>query len=191
MVRKLIKRHEFFLCLFLGFTFLGSGMAKLYADHAYFGWIGPIWLEERLEPHGLGLYARFIAYSQVLIGYMLFTYRYRVLGAIMAVPLIGNILMVTISMQWQGTPYIRGFLFVMTAYILFRNLNLLIPIVGFEGGKAQVLNGRNTVIWIIGLTINVASIQLSQFSITLAWSASILGLAISFYANYLEGKRAH
>ena len=37
------------LAIFLGFTFFGAGMAKLYNGHSYFGWIGPVWLIESLE----------------------------------------------------------------------------------------------------------------------------------------------
>jgi hypothetical protein len=40
--------------IFLGVTFWGSGMAKLFFEHQFLGWIGPTWLIERLEPFGLG-----------------------------------------------------------------------------------------------------------------------------------------
>ena len=186
MIKLIFKKKESFICLFLGFTFLGSGMAKLYAEHAYLGWIGPTWLEEELRPHSLGLYARFVAYSQVVIGYLLFTYRYRVVGAVMAVPLIGNILMVTISLQWQGTPYVLAILFLMNAYILFKNRNVLKPLIGLSGIIARKLNGKNSLIWLTGLVLNLLSIHLSQISIQVAWGVSLLGLFISFWANHRE-----
>ncbi|MCB0786159.1 MAG: hypothetical protein KDC02_18365, partial [Flavobacteriales bacterium] len=52
------------LSLFLGLVFLGGGMSKLFAAHAFPGLMGPVWLEEALEPHGLALYGHFIAWSQ-------------------------------------------------------------------------------------------------------------------------------
>jgi len=29
------------ISIFLGFTFFGAGMSKLFADHQFIGWIGP------------------------------------------------------------------------------------------------------------------------------------------------------
>ncbi|MCZ8133957.1 MAG: hypothetical protein O9252_00475, partial [Algoriphagus sp.] len=60
---------------FLGFTFWGAGMSKLYAGYQFIGWIGPRWLVERLAEFNLGLYAQFIAISQIVIGFMLLTTR--------------------------------------------------------------------------------------------------------------------
>ncbi len=78
-------------------------MAKLYFEHLFIGWIGPPWLIERLAEFELGLYGQFIALSQVIIGFMLMTQRFRSLGAVMLLPMILNILMVTISQHWVGT----------------------------------------------------------------------------------------
>ncbi|MFK7951687.1 MAG: hypothetical protein AB8B73_02490 [Ekhidna sp.] len=188
MIKKLYNQRELFICLFLGFTFLGSGMAKLYYEHAYLGWIGPTWLEAELKPHGLGLYARFIGYAQVVIGYLLFTFRYRILGAVMAVPLIGNILMVTISMEWRGTPYVLAVLLVMNLFILYRNRYVLNPLIGLSGTLPQTLNARNSLIWLSGLMLNLMSIHISYSSIYAAWGVSLIGLFISFYASHLDKK---
>lgn len=186
MIKWFIKQHEFFLCLFLGFTFFGSGMAKLYTEHAYLGWIGPVWLEDRLTPHGLGLYARFVGYSQVVIGYLLLTLRYRVPGAIMAMPLIGNILMVTISLYWRGTPFVVGVLLLMNLYVLYRNRTILMPLVGLDGSPSKRLASKNSMIWLGGLLLNLLSISLSVYSIHLAWGISLFGLFLSFLANHRE-----
>jgi hypothetical protein len=74
------------IAAFLGFTFWGSGMAKLYAGHQFFGWIGPPWLVERLAEYDLGLYAEFVAICQITIGFMLLTTRFKLLGGIMLIP---------------------------------------------------------------------------------------------------------
>jgi uncharacterized membrane protein YphA (DoxX/SURF4 family) len=102
--------------LFLGLIFFTAGMAKLTQNFP--GLIGPVWLEERLEVYHLGLYARFIAWSQVLIGLLLFTQRFATLGAIMLFPMITNILMVTISLGWRGTPYVNAFLLLLNVILL-------------------------------------------------------------------------
>jgi hypothetical protein len=77
-----------------------------------------MWLEDVLAPHGLGLWARFLAWSQVAIGLLLLSQRFATLGAIMLLPMIANILVVTISMQFGGTEYINGFLLLLTLFLL-------------------------------------------------------------------------
>ena len=101
--------------LFLGGIFFTGGISKLMP---FPGVMGPVWLEEVLEPHGLGLYARFIAWSELLIGLLLLSLRFATLGAIMLVPLVLNILMVTISMNWRGTPYVVSFFLMLNVCLL-------------------------------------------------------------------------
>ncbi len=101
--------------IFLGLIIFTGGMSKLMP---FFGVMGPVWLEERLAEHGLGLFARFIAWSETVIGLLLLTRRFAVLGAIMLVPLLVNMLMVTISMQWQGTPIVLGFFCLLNVLLL-------------------------------------------------------------------------
>lgn len=176
--------------IFLGITFFGAGMAKLYADHAYFGWIGPVWLEERLEPYGLALYARFIAFSQILIGYMLLTLRYRTLGAIMAVPLIINILLVTISLEWRGTPYVLSVLLLMNLYLLWMDRDRLLPIIGHTTKRPleRSMSIRGHLMWIIGLMLTLISIEVSDFHLQIGWVISMIGITISFLAKRWDEK---
>lgn len=112
---KLLWLVEFGSRWFLGLIMFSGGMSKLMP---FPGVMGPVWLEEALEPHGLGLYARFIAYSEAIIGASLFFRKTSVLGAIMMVPLLINILMVTISLQWRGTPWVVSFFLVNNLYLL-------------------------------------------------------------------------
>ena len=93
----------------LGLIFLTSGLAKL--THNYFpNTMGPPFLEAELAQYGLGLLARFVAFSQVTVGFLLITRRFATLGAIMAMPMLLTIWVVVVSLQWQGTPYVVGFL---------------------------------------------------------------------------------
>ena len=79
-------------------------MAKVFYEHRFPGIIGPVWLETELSKYGLDVYARFIAFSQIITGLLLLTQRFATLGAIMLLPMLLNIWMVTISLQWSGTP---------------------------------------------------------------------------------------
>lgn len=104
--------------LFLGLIFLTAGMGKL--THGGFpGLIGPVWLEERLATYGLGLFAQFVAWSQLLIGLLLLSKRFALIGAIMLVPMLANIFVITVSLQWRGTPYVNAVLLAMNALLLW------------------------------------------------------------------------
>lgn len=91
--------------LFLGYLFTSSGLCKLTEGH--FGQlIGPPLLIQQLTPHGLRTFGFFIATSQVIVGALVMSQRYSLLGLIMLVPMNLGILTVTISQNWQGTPYV-------------------------------------------------------------------------------------
>ena len=114
--------------IFLGLIFLSSGLGKL--THGLTpGLIGPIWLEERLAPYGLGLWATFVAWSQVVIGALLLSQRFSTLGAVMLVPMLANILVITISLQWRGTPYVNSVLLAMNLFLLWVDRERLKPLV--------------------------------------------------------------
>ena len=113
--------------IFLGLIFMSAGLGKL--THGGFpGLIGPVWLEERLAVYGLGLFAQFVAWSQLLIGLLLLSRRFALVGAIMLVPMLANIFVITVSLQWRGTPYVNAVLLAMNAFLLWserRRLALL------------------------------------------------------------------
>lgn len=172
------------ISIFLGFTFWGSGMAKLFYEHRFFGWIGPVWLIERLEPYGLGFYGKFIALSQIAIGYMLVTTRYKLLGSIMMFPLIGNILMVTISLDWSGTPYVLAFLLLLDLILLWQYRDFFRPLID-EGKssydvKSRPIRTRNGhLVWLASLALQFFAIQVSFWSWPIALVIVILGLIMS------------
>jgi hypothetical protein len=78
----------------------------------------PMSLEQILAPYGLGLWGLFVAWSQVVIGLLLLSQRFVTLGAIMCVPLISNILLITISLGFKNTPYLNAFLLGMNLFLL-------------------------------------------------------------------------
>ena len=113
--------------VFLGLIFFSAGLGKL--THGLTpGLIGPIWLEERLAQYGLSLWAQFVACSQLLIGALLLSHRFALLGAVMLVPMLVNILVVTISLQWRGTPYVNAVLLAMNLFLLWVDRERLKPL---------------------------------------------------------------
>ncbi len=179
------------IAIFLGFTFFGAGMSKLFADHQFIGWIGPTWLVERLEEYGLGFYGKFIAYSQVLIGYLLITTRYKLIGAVMLVPMLLNILMITISLEWRGTPYVLGFLLFLNGLILwhYRDFWYILLHEG-NGDKRLRLKGNKTPfgdsIWFLGLVLQFLAISVSFHQIWIGLALSLVGLVISLLSFRLD-----
>jgi uncharacterized membrane protein YphA (DoxX/SURF4 family) len=114
--------------VFLGVIFFTAGLSKL--THGMMpGLIGPPWMEERLAQYGLGLWAQFVAWSQLLIGALLLSQRFATLGAVMLVPMITNILVVTISLEWRGTPYVNSVLLAMNLFLLWADRERLKPLV--------------------------------------------------------------
>ncbi|MBN7811533.1 hypothetical protein J0A68_11270 [Algoriphagus sp. H41] len=170
--------------IFLGFTFWTAGMVKLYAGHQFIGWIGPPWLVERLVEFDLGLYASFIALCQITIGFMLFTTRYKLLGGIMMIPMILNILMVTISQHWRGTPYVLAVLLAMDIFLLWQYRDFFRPLLdeGENGGRLSTRRGKSAqghATWLAGWALQLVSIPVSFQILPLAFCLAAVGLVIA------------
>lgn len=160
--------------LFLGIIFFTAGMAKLFYEHKFPGLIGPVWLEDELAPHGLGLYARFIAASQILVGLLLLTQRFATLGAILLFPMLLNIFMVTVSLEWQGTPYVNFVLLLLNAWLLAYDYHKLKFILTEETEplKQMPLKRKSLkadAIWALALVGIGASVPLSYWHLEAAW----------------------
>lgn len=170
------------LSLFLGLVFVGGGMSKLFAAHAFPGLIGPVWLEEALEPHGLALYGHFIAWSQAVIGYTLLTLLLRSLGAVLLVPLVVNILMVTISLEWRGTPYVVAAFLVMNGLVLLVDRKRFAPLLGRPYPQGRPIAWRDLWVWAAGLGVFAAGAPISHVSLPLGYALSAAGIALGLLA---------
>ena len=161
--------------IFLGLIFFGAGMSKLYFEHQFPGIIGPVWLEERLAEHGLGLYARFIAASQVLAGILLLTQRFATLGAVITFPLILNIFVVTVSLQWQGTPYVNAFFLLLNVWLLIYDYHKLKFIITDRTEDLRSIRLKRKSlgadkIWSLAIVGIFLSIPLSYQNLSVAWA---------------------
>lgn len=103
--------------LLLGYVFFSSGLCKL-ADGHFGQLIGPPYLIAQLEQYELGGFAAFLAFAQVITGALVLSQRWSLLGLIMLVPMNVSILAVTLSMGWQGTPYVNGFFLIINLLAL-------------------------------------------------------------------------
>lgn len=172
------------ISIFLGFTFWSAGMAKLYAGHQFIGWIDPQWLVEPLPEYELGLFVQFIAICQITIGFMLLTTRYKLISSIRMIPMILNILMVTISQYWAGTPYVPSVLLLMNLFLLWQYRDFFRPLIE-EGSNAdrikiqkqKSLQGHLTCL--AGLRLQLLSVPISFQNMTLAFVPAGIGLMMA------------
>lgn len=179
------------ISVFLGLIFFTSGMAKVFFEHRFPGLIGPVWLEEKLAAFQLGLFARFIAYSQIIIGFTLLTLRYRTLGAIALLPMLLNILLITVSQKWAGTPYVISFFLLLNLVLLAAEAPKLLHLLGFEADYKPTVRAplRYGLIWLTGLALVLSSIPLSFHSLVAAYMLCTAGIAVGLY-TYWKGGRA-
>ncbi len=172
----------------LGFILFGAGMSKLYENHAFPGIIGPVWLEDELAQYGLGLFARFVAFSQVIAGGLLLTQRFATLGAILSFPMLVCILMVTISLQWQGTPYVNAIFITMNTYLLIYDYHKLKFIISDHSTelKRTPLSRKDSmgdVLWALAFVIILLCIPLSYSNLTISWILVALSMMLIGYVQ--------
>jgi hypothetical protein len=170
---------------FLGIMFFTGGMSKLIP---FPGIMGPVWLEEVLQPHGLGPYARFIAWSELFIAVLLFSRRFATVGAVMMVPLLVNIFAVVTSMEWRGTPYVVAGFIVMNVYLLWYERDRLLTLVsdGF-GGPAFGPWGRDMPA-VVGILACLAGPPLHALHPVLGYVTIGLGLLALAVTPRLHGR---
>lgn len=176
-------------CVCLGLIFFTSGMSKLYADHTFPGIIGPVWLEDELSKYGLGLFARFVASGQVLVGFLLLSLRFSTLGAVMLVPIVLTTLMVTVSLEWRGTPYVLGFFLVSNLFVLAVDYRKLLPLIDYGSpalSNSPVKSWRGNILWFAGLLLVFGSIGLSYVQLQMAWLICVLGLILSWSGKIFD-----
>ncbi|WBO84864.1 DoxX family membrane protein [Hymenobacter yonginensis] len=93
--------------LLLGAFMLSAGLYKL-SDNQIPWLMGPPMNHTLLAKYGLQLFAQFIGVAQLIIGLLLLTGRFALLGALMLVPIWAGIIMFTWSQDWQGVEDWRG-----------------------------------------------------------------------------------
>jgi hypothetical protein len=91
-----------------------------------------------------GLYWQFIGWAQLIAGLLLMTQRFAKLGAIVNFPILLNVFVITISMDFSGTPVITGLMLLANLFLIFWhwgelrslvNLPYLPPASGLEENK--------------------------------------------------------
>jgi hypothetical protein len=66
-----------------------------------------------------GIYWNFLGWMQMLAGTLLMTQRFASLGALAFLPVSLNIFVITVSLHFQGTPYVTGLILAANIFLLF------------------------------------------------------------------------
>jgi len=192
MSRKLIQIAVNIFAVILGLIIFSAGMSKLYFLHQFPKIIGPVNIEEQLAEFGLSLLAQCIAYSQVIIGFILITLMFRTLGAILLTPMIFMICVVTISFEMYPTNYLVAIMLVLNLLILMYDWKKFAPILGYEYKGHPIKHHGNIRIyeltWLLGLGLSLFSIHISYYDWLIAYSLVFLGVAISLWSHYKRNK---
>lgn len=66
-----------------------------------------------------GFYWNFLGLMQLLAGVLLLIPKTTFFGALLYLPIIINIFIIVVSMQFKGTPYIAGLMLLANLYLIF------------------------------------------------------------------------
>jgi uncharacterized membrane protein YphA (DoxX/SURF4 family) len=169
--------------ILLGFIFFTAGMGKVtYGDYFPLTMF-PMSLERLLAPHGLALLGHFIAWSQVVIGLLLLSQRFATIGAIMCVPLIANILVVTISLGFKGTPYLNTFLLGLNLFLLAADYHKIKFLFCDDDAEFRQIPVRRSsvkidALWLAGIALCLAAAALHPVNRWLTFGLSGLGIGV-------------
>jgi hypothetical protein len=96
-----------------------------------------------------GLYWQFIGWAQLLAGFFLMTQRYAKLGAVLNLPIILNVFVITISMEFGGTPVITGLMLMANLLLIVWHWGELRSLVNLPYLAASPDLEENKPIWAI------------------------------------------
>ena len=105
--------------------FMPSGLTKLLGNH--------FTLLDLDNPIGFffeaiyqtGIYWQFIGFAQLTAAILLLIPRTATLGAVLYFPIILNIFLITVSLNFTGTPFIPGPMLLASTYLLCRDYDVL------------------------------------------------------------------
>lgn len=96
-----------------------------------------------------GIYWQFIGWGQLIAGFLLMTQRYSKLGALLFLPIIGNIFVITISYDFNYTPVITGLMLIAIILLVAWDWDTLKVIIGKKPEPILDSNPTSQPLWAI------------------------------------------
>lgn len=124
----LLQRFTVFTRLLLGIGFIAPGLTKLLGNRfTLLSLDSPVgFFFEAM--YRTGFYWRFIGFAQVLASLLVLIPRTATLGAVCFFPIILNIFVITVSMNFAGTPFVTGLMLLANLYLLCWDYHKLKPL---------------------------------------------------------------
>lgn len=94
-----------------------------------------------------GLYWRFLGIAQFITGTLLVTQKYAKLGAILFLPIIVNVFVITISYDFRGTPIITGLMLLSTLFLIFWDWDSLKVLINKKPTNSDKKRLENDNLW--------------------------------------------
>ncbi|CAL2063176.1 hypothetical protein [Tenacibaculum sp. 190524A05c] len=124
-----------------------------------------------------GLYWKFLGLSQLIAGLILMTQKYAKLGALLFLPIIANVFVITISYDFRGTPVITGLMLFANFILIAWDWNTLKILVNKKPSFQSELRLENDSLWtILGILFFVLTIAAKIF----ASATTLLPITLSF-----------
>ena len=115
--RPFLLRFTWFTRILLAAGFIPTGMVKL-LGHRFTTITADSPIGAFFEAmYQTGLYWQFLGFSQVLAGVLLLIPRTAHLGALLFLPIVTNIFIVTVSLGFRGTPVVTGLMLLAVVYL--------------------------------------------------------------------------
>lgn len=112
-----------------------------------------------------GLYWKFLGIGQLIAGFLLMTQRYSKLGAVMFLPIIVNVFVITISYYFAYTPVITGLMLLANIMLILWDWNSLKVLMNLKPNLDKQKRLEQDVIWqVLGLSLFVFIIVSNLFA---------------------------
>jgi hypothetical protein len=176
-----------YLRYLIGFAFIFSSLVKIQGlrfttDSGAENPINSAWhFFETL--YQSGIYWRFLGIAQFITGSLLITQRCAKLGAILFLPIIANIFIITISYDFKGTPIITGLMLLSTMFLIYWDWDSLKVLFNMKPTNSDQKRLENDTIWmylgfaLIALTLIAKIVLNGQKIIYALLLIPIIGLA--------------
>jgi len=143
-----------------------------------------------------GIYWRFIGLAQFITGAMLITQRYAKLGAVLFLPIIANVFVITISYDFRGTPIITALMLLSTLFLIYWDWDSLKVLINRAPNNSTVKRLEHNSIWMyLGVIFLVVTSctklfianQYIIFSFLLLFVIGLVGLVVGYRRRKLYG----
>ena len=143
-----------------------------------------------------GLYWKFLGIAQLVSGFLLMTQRFAKLGAIINLPIIANVFVITLSYYFAFTPIITGLMFLANLMLIAWDWNTLKVLLNLTPNLELNTRFEKDVVWettgvliflfIIAMNffVNISNVI---FCFLLALSIGLIGLIIGLKRKSIYG----